>query len=238
MRDDDRRALSASRRTAGRESPPRCGYRQRTTHRPGPGSSVDDQRAGNRGALLLPARQRDAALADQRVVALRKLREVLVEPRDALRPSRDAIPLAPDRRAQPKAMFSAIVALNRNGSWATKPIAPRSTASGMCRTSTPSMKTVPGGGSCRRGSRLRSVDLPEPVAPTIAVVVPRGTRERNVREARRRRRMQNVRLRNSIAPSNRFGSPRSPTCRRRSPARRPGPRAGASTTPSALQQIA
>ena len=71
-------------------------------------------------------------------------------------------------------MLSATVALNRNGSCATNPIAPRSVASGICRTSTPSMKTVPGGASCRRGSRLSSVDFPDPVAPTIAVVVPAG----------------------------------------------------------------
>ena len=71
-------------------------------------------------------------------------------------------------------MLSAIVALNRNGSCGTNPMAPRSMASGISRTSTPSMKTVPGGGSCSRGSRLISVDFPDPVAPTIAVVVPAG----------------------------------------------------------------
>ena len=72
-------------------------------------------------------------------------------------------------------MFSAIVALNRNGSCGTKPIAPRSTASGMSRTSMPSTNTVPGGGSLSRGSRFSSVDLPDPVAPTMAVVVPAGS---------------------------------------------------------------
>ena len=35
-----------------------------------------------RGALLLAARQRDAALADARVVAVREVGDVLVEPRD------------------------------------------------------------------------------------------------------------------------------------------------------------
>ena len=39
----------------------------------------------------------------------------------------------------------------------------------------PSTKTVPGGGSLRRGSRFSSVDLPDPVAPTMAVVVPAGS---------------------------------------------------------------
>ena len=40
------------------------------------------------------------------------------------------------------------------------------------------MNTVPGGGSCSRGSRLISVDLPEPVAPTSATVWPGSMRER------------------------------------------------------------
>ena len=39
-------------------------------------------------------------------------------------------------------------------------------------TSTPSMKTVPGGGSCSRASSEISVDLPEPVTPTSATVCP------------------------------------------------------------------
>ena len=34
------------------------------------------------------------------------------------------------------------------------------------------MKTEPRGGSCNRGRRLISVDLPEPVAPTKATVWP------------------------------------------------------------------
>ena len=61
-------------------------------------------------------------------------------------------------------------------------MAPRSRSSGISRTSTPSRKTVPGGGSCRRGSRWISVDLPEPVAPTSATVCPAAMRERHVVE--------------------------------------------------------
>ena len=38
------------------------------------------------------------------------------------------------------------------------------------------MNTVPGGGSCSRGSRLISVDLPDPVAPTSATVCPASIR--------------------------------------------------------------
>jgi hypothetical protein len=71
-------------------------------------------------------------------------------------------------------MFSAMVVLNRNGSCGTNPIAPRSARNGMSRTSTPSMNTVPGGASVSRGRQASSVDLPEPVGPTMAVVVPAG----------------------------------------------------------------
>ena len=41
---------------------------------------IQIQRARDRGALLLTTRQRDAALADTRVVAGGKIRDVLVEP--------------------------------------------------------------------------------------------------------------------------------------------------------------
>ena len=89
-------------------------------------------------------------------------------------------------------MFSAIVSENRNGSCGTKPMAPRSVASGISRTSTPSMKTVPGGGSCSRGSRLMSVDLPEPVGPTIATVCPAATVSETSRDVVARSRDRNV----------------------------------------------
>ena len=52
---------------------------------------------------------------------------------------------------------------------------PRSSFSGMSRTSRPSMNTVPLGGFCSRGSRFTSVDFPDPVAPTIATVSPAFT---------------------------------------------------------------
>ncbi len=75
----------------------------------------------------------------------------------------------------PNATLSASVSENRNGSCGTKPIAPRSSRSGMSRTSLPSMNTVPRGGLCRRGSRFTRVDLPDPVPPTIATVSPAFT---------------------------------------------------------------
>ena len=74
--------------------------------------------------------------------------------------------------SSPKAMLSANVSEKRNGSCGTKPIDPRRRASGISRTSTPSTKTVPGGGSWSRASRLMSVDFPDPVTPTTATVWP------------------------------------------------------------------
>jgi hypothetical protein len=62
------------------------------------------------------------------------------------------------------------VSENRNGSCGTNPIALRSVASGISRTSTPSMNTVPGGGSCSRANSEISVDFPDPVTPTNAAV--------------------------------------------------------------------
>ena len=78
-------------------------------------------------------------------------------------------------------MFSPIVSEKRNGSCGTKPIAPRIVASGISRTSMPSMKTVPGGGLWRRGSRPISVDLPDPVAPMKAAVSPASMRSETPR---------------------------------------------------------
>ena len=137
------------------------------------------------------------------------------------------------RVSTPNAMFSAMVSENRNGSCGTNPIAPRSSASGISRTSTPSMKTVPGGGSCSRGSRLTSVDLPEPVAPTIAAVWPASMRSDDVVEHRPLVRPvgeRQVAELDRAVDRQRRGRPRV-TSRRRSPAPRRAPRACASTTP-------
>jgi hypothetical protein len=47
----------------------------------------------------------------------------------------------------PSAMFWRIVSLKRNVSWETTAIRVRRTSSGIRRTSCPSSRTVPGGGS-------------------------------------------------------------------------------------------
>ena len=134
---------------------------------------VDGERAGERGALLLPSGERDAALAHEGVVALGEV---------AARPCRAGRQPRPTRRGRgsssvrPEAARSrAIVSEKRNVSWGTKPTARRRRSRGISRTSCPSTKTVPGGGSKRRGRRLTSVVFPDPVGPTTATVAPAGT---------------------------------------------------------------
>jgi hypothetical protein len=94
--------------------------------------------------------------------------------------SSEAIPaallmMASAGSSMPKPMFASIVSEKRNASWATNPIARRSTSSGQSLTSTPSTRTAPGGGSISLGMKLTSVDLPLPVRPTIPSDVPAGT---------------------------------------------------------------
>ncbi len=164
--------------------------------------------ARDRRALLLAARERDAALADHRVVAVREVGDVLVEPGDgrrrqdplALAERRTGTPGPPPRRRGRTRRCRRACRRTGTAPAARSRSAPRSTASGRSRTSTPSMNTVPGGGSCSRASRLTSVDLPEPVGPTIATVWPAVDARRHVVQHRRRRRSANVRSRNSISP--------------------------------------
>ena len=92
-----------------------------------------------------------------------------------------------------------MVSEKRTGSCGTYPIAPRSTASGICRTSMPSTNTVPGGGSYSRGSRLTNVDFPDPVAPTIASVWP-GSIVTDTRSRTGRPLYAKLRFRNSTRP--------------------------------------
>ena len=61
---------------------------------------------------------------------------------------------------------------NTNGGCSTIAVWRRSDLIWYSRTSTPSISTLPLEGSKKRGTRLRSVDFPAPVAPTIATLVP------------------------------------------------------------------
>ena len=133
---------------------------------------IDDDGARERGALLLAARQRDAPLADHRVVAVRKVGDVLVEPRDGgggedaphplvarlARPTRTArdLPAAdidppdaiqPERHVVRQRVGEQERLLRHEADGAAEDGERRS------RTSTPSTKTVPGGGSYRRGEQ-------------------------------------------------------------------------------------
>ena len=72
----------------------------------------------------------------------------------------------------PKRRFEAMVPENNTPFCGTKPIFPRSSCIDSLRISLPSISTLPAVTSYRRGIRLTSVDLPHPVLPIIAVVVP------------------------------------------------------------------
>ena len=77
--------------------------------------------------------------------------------------------------ATAKPMFSAIVALNRNGVWSISTTARRKSASARSRASTPPISTCPASGSRNRTTRSASVDLPAPLTPRIAAIAPAGT---------------------------------------------------------------
>ena len=199
---------------------------------------IDHQRARQRGPLLLAAGQRDAALADGGVVALRERSTSLsslataaasrdhadrgrrsVSRAGALDTERDVLG---DRVGEQERL------LRHEANRAAQ--AP----SGISRTSTPSMNTVPGGGSCRRGSREISVDFPEPGRADERHGLPGSMRsDTSSSTGRSVPGYVNVRSRISMAPSrSRRARPASVTrgvADRRAP--HPGLRASASMTP-------
>ena len=107
---------------------------------------VGGQRAGQRDPLALAARQRDAALADQRVVALGQHGDV---GRQAGRLGRAPDALVARRRVDLAADAEARCCRRPSPRTGTRPAArsrsaPRSSASGMRVTSRPPMRTAPG----------------------------------------------------------------------------------------------
>ena len=102
-------------------------------------AGVDDERPCDREPLSLTARERDAALADHRVVALRQLLDELVRLRS--RAARRTCSSVASRT--PNAMFSRTVAEKRKGSCEMTPISRRSERRVTSRTSTPSTSTRP-----------------------------------------------------------------------------------------------
>lgn len=67
-----------------------------------------------------------------------------------------------------------MVVLKSRGFWSTTATWVRNHAASSCRTLTPSNSTLPASGSYRRWMRETSVDLPLPLRPTRATVVPAG----------------------------------------------------------------
>ena len=99
-----------------------------------------EERAGDREPLALAARQRAAALADERREALR-LAAATKSLR--LRALERALDLGPVASGLPTRRFSSIERAKRNGSWNTTPILARSEASVMSRMSVPSIRMRP-----------------------------------------------------------------------------------------------
>ena len=240
MRHDDRRALAHARRAGASGSLPRCRCRPPTARRRGRGCAGRRIIArAMRGPLLLAARQRDAALADERVVAVREIRRRPCRagrrrPRRRMRSIDDALRPSPSRRGTPKAMFSAIVSEKRNGSCGTKPIAPRSARERNLadvdavdedragrRVVQPRQQV-----DQRRLARARGADERRRLAGARSAA--RRARGRGVARRGRRRSGRGSRWRRSIASARPAGGHAGD---RRCPARRRAPRASASTTP-------
>ena len=145
--DEDHGVAAQLARQAVEDAGLRAGCRPTRARRRGPGSGRRTQERPREGrALLLAAGEGDPALADHRVEPEREGREVRVQPGhggrlpDALR--------GPSRVRPVGEVPARIVSENRNASWGTTANARRSALRAGTRvTSTPSRKTVPGGGS-------------------------------------------------------------------------------------------
>ena len=82
VRDDDRRPLPQDSAQPRQNFFLRVRVHRRQRIVQNQDARVDDDGARKRRPLFLPARQRDPALADRRLVAVRKVGDVLVETRD------------------------------------------------------------------------------------------------------------------------------------------------------------
>ena len=140
---------------------------------------VLEQRPGDGDALALAARQRRAALADARC---RSPRGSAAMKSCALAARAAASISSRVASGRPKAMFSAMLIGNRNGSWSTTATCSRRLAelTGRARRGRRSARGRPSG-SKKRGISPTSVLLPAPVSPDD-----RHRRRRPARDARRR----------------------------------------------------
>ena len=186
VRHDDRRPLAHDAAQPGQDLLLGVGVHRRERVVQDQDRRIDHHRARERRALLLPARQRDAALPHRRLEAAREVRDVLVQPRHRrrrrdsrsgvrpgcpwLRPRLVGVPRPRRRRCRRwcRRRGTAPAARSR---W--RRAGGRAGSRGCRRRRS---VTVPGGGSCSRGSRLIRVDLPEPVPPTNATVWPGSMR--------------------------------------------------------------
>ena len=100
---------------------------------------VDQERTGDRDALSLAARERDPALADDGLVAVRELLDELV----CLRGARRRLDRLVRRVRHPERDVVAHDAEKRNGSCEITPISRRSERRTRSRTSIPSTRTRP-----------------------------------------------------------------------------------------------
>ena len=192
---------------------------------------VAQDRPGDGEPLALAARQLLAPLADHRVVAVGQRCDEARGPRPGRRPAR-----APRRwrRAGRRSRFSRTVPWNRNTSWLTKPIAPRSDAERELVDRVRRRRVMrPAVGSYSRSSSLTTVLLPAPVAPTMAWVSPAGDVEVEAVQHRRpapiRRRRRTDTSSNRTAPCTGAGSVGGARADRR--LRRRAGRRSAGTTP-------
>ena len=129
---------------------------------------VFQQRAGDGEALALAARKIAAALADDRLQPAGLLRDEL----GRLRPFQRERDFVGARVGLADAQVLLDRAGEEKGSCNTTPILSRSERKVMSRISSPSMAMRPSLGSKTRCSSASAVDLPEPVAPTSAIVLP------------------------------------------------------------------
>ena len=131
---------------------------------------VADQQPGEGDELLLARRQRLPPVPSRVPRPVGKDCTHSVSPSSATAPSTSA-----RRTSLKRVMFSASVAARISVRCVTTPTARPQRLDRRRRDVLPATNTVPGGGSTARDSSLASVDLPEPVRPTSAQVVPAAT---------------------------------------------------------------
>ena len=212
-------------------------------------AGVRNQRAGERHALALAAGEVDAALADQRVVAVRQLVDEVSRRRPPRRPrasSRSA------RRAGRRVRFSRRVIENRIGRWVTtRDVRAQLGAARTSRRSTPPDRTRAGGRVVEARQQVQAACvLPAPVAPQTATISPGSSCEvdagstsspspgrRSGRPRTRRRAAGGQRSRDAPARDQRHElEPREAAARRRDRALRRG--SGSSRAPRAAMSAA